>query len=87
MSQRSMNSSYFGLLTVYPEAGFWESQSALAHAAAHCQTHAWDVFGAMKAGWHAAFVARHGMPLFPIGAKPDIIGPDMKAVTDAALLR
>jgi 2-haloacid dehalogenase len=47
--------------------------------------HAWDVFGAMKAGWHAAFVARHGMPLFPLGPKPDIIGPDMKAVTDALL--
>jgi 2-haloacid dehalogenase len=47
--------------------------------------HAWDVFGAMKAGWYAAFVARHGMPLFPLGLKPDIIGPDMKAVTDVLL--
>ncbi len=47
--------------------------------------HAWDVFGAMKAGWQAAFVARNGIPLFPLGAKPDIIGPDMKAVTDAIL--
>jgi 2-haloacid dehalogenase len=47
--------------------------------------HAWDVFGAMKAGWQAAFVARNGIPLFPLGPKPDIIGPDMKAVTDAIL--
>ena len=47
--------------------------------------HAWDVFGAMKAGWHAAFVARHGMPLFPLAPPPDIIGADMKIVTDALL--
>jgi 2-haloacid dehalogenase len=47
--------------------------------------HAWDVFGAMRAGWRAAFVARHGTPLFPLAPKPDIIGPDMKAVTDALL--
>src|ERR1019366_6290107 len=48
--------------------------------------HAWDVFGAMKAGWQAAFVARSGISLFPLGPKPDIIGPDMRAVT-AAILR
>jgi 2-haloacid dehalogenase len=47
--------------------------------------HAWDVFGAMKAGWRAAFVARNGIPLFPLSPKPEIIGPDMKAVTDAIL--
>ncbi len=47
--------------------------------------HAWDVFGAMQAGWRAAFVARHGIPLFPLAPKPDIIGLDMKAVTDALL--
>jgi 2-haloacid dehalogenase len=47
--------------------------------------HAWDVFGAMQAGWRAAFVARHGIPLFPLAPKPDIVAPDMKAVTDALL--
>lgn len=47
--------------------------------------HAWDVLGAMQAGWRAAFVARGGLPLFPLGPKPDIIGPDMRAVTDALL--
>jgi len=47
--------------------------------------HAWDVFGAMKAGWQAAFVARNGIALFPLGSKPDIIGPDMNAVADALL--
>jgi 2-haloacid dehalogenase len=48
--------------------------------------HAWDVFGAMKAGWQAAFVARNGISLFPLGPKPDIIGSDLRAVT-AAILR
>jgi 2-haloacid dehalogenase len=47
--------------------------------------HAWDVFGAMRAGWRAAFVARQGIPLFPLAPRPDIIGPDMGAVTDAIL--
>ena len=39
----------------------------------------------MKAGWHAAFVARNGIPLFPLGPTPDIVGPDMTAVTDSIL--
>ena len=47
--------------------------------------HAWDVYGAMRAGWRAAFVARRGIPLFPLAPKPDIIGPDLTAVTDAIL--
>jgi len=48
--------------------------------------HAWDVFGAIKAGCQAAFVARNGISLFPLGPKPDIIAPDMRAVA-AAILR
>ena len=47
--------------------------------------HAWDVFGAMKAGWQAAFVARNGISLFPMGPKPAIVGADMRAVTAAIL--
>lgn len=47
--------------------------------------HAWDVFGAMQAGWRTAFVARHGIPLFPLAPKPDIVAADMKATTDAIL--
>lgn len=47
--------------------------------------HAWDVYGAMRAGWRAAFVARQGIPLFPLAPKPDIIGPALTAVTDAIL--
>jgi 2-haloacid dehalogenase len=47
--------------------------------------HAWDVFGAMKAGWRAAFIAREGITPFPLGPKPDIVGPDLKVVADAIL--
>ncbi|HYM05662.1 MAG TPA: HAD-IA family hydrolase, partial [Terriglobales bacterium] len=47
--------------------------------------HPWDVFGAMKAGWQAAFVARHGIAPLPMGPKPSINGPDMKAIADAIL--
>jgi 2-haloacid dehalogenase len=47
--------------------------------------HPWDVFGAMKAGWQAAFVARNGITPFPLGPKPGIIAPDMKAVADEIL--
>ena len=44
--------------------------------------HSWDVSGALAAGCKAAFVARPGMVLSPIGAGPDIIGPDISAVVD-----
>ncbi len=44
--------------------------------------HSWDVSGALAAGCQAAFVARPGMVLSPIGRPPDIIGPDISAVVD-----
>jgi 2-haloacid dehalogenase len=47
--------------------------------------HAWDVFGALKAGWQTAFVARDGIAPFPLGPKPTINGPDLRAVADAIL--
>jgi 2-haloacid dehalogenase len=47
--------------------------------------HPWDVFGAMKAGWQGAFVARNGITPFPLGPKPTINGPDMKAIAVAIL--
>jgi len=47
--------------------------------------HPWDVFGAMKAGWQGAFVARNGITPFPLGPKPSISGPDMRAIADAIL--
>jgi 2-haloacid dehalogenase len=47
--------------------------------------HPWDVFGAMRAGWQAAFVARNGITPLPLGPKPNINGPEMKAIADAIL--
>lgn len=47
--------------------------------------HAWDVMGALKAGWRAAFVARPGKVLFPLAPQPEIVAPDMKGVADALL--
>jgi 2-haloacid dehalogenase len=42
--------------------------------------HAWDVAGALRAGCAAAFVARPGMVLDPLAARPDIVGADLSAV-------
>jgi 2-haloacid dehalogenase len=44
--------------------------------------HAWDVSGALAAGARAAFVARPGMVLSPLGAAPDILGTDLAHVAD-----
>jgi 2-haloacid dehalogenase len=38
--------------------------------------HAWDVVGALRAGCAAAFVARPGKVLYPLGPRPDIVAPD-----------
>ena len=42
--------------------------------------HAWDVAGALAAGCTAAFVARPGRVLSPLGDPPDIVGPDLTKV-------
>jgi len=42
--------------------------------------HAWDVIGALQVGCLAAFVARPGKVLYPLGPKPDVVGPDVRAV-------
>ena len=47
--------------------------------------HAWDVAGAMRAGAAAAFVARPGRVLDPLGPQPDIIGSDLDEVADHIL--
>jgi 2-haloacid dehalogenase len=49
--------------------------------------HSWDVSGALAAGCEAAFVARPGMVVSPIGARPDIIGADIAAVVDQIIAR
>jgi 2-haloacid dehalogenase len=45
--------------------------------------HAWDVVGALRAGCAAAFVARPGKMLYPLGPQPDIIRQDFLAVAEA----
>jgi 2-haloacid dehalogenase len=49
--------------------------------------HAWDVSGALAAGARAAFVARPGMVLSPLGAAPDIIGTDLTEVAELIIER
>jgi 2-haloacid dehalogenase len=44
--------------------------------------HAWDVAGALGAGCAAAFVARPGKVLYPLGPQPDIVGRDLNAVAN-----
>jgi 2-haloacid dehalogenase len=45
--------------------------------------HAWDVAGALSAGAKAAFVARPGMVLSPLGPQPDVVGRDLTEVAAA----
>ena len=49
--------------------------------------HAWDVSGALAAGAKAAFVARPGMVLSPLGAAPDIVGADLAEVAGLIIER
>jgi 2-haloacid dehalogenase len=49
--------------------------------------HAWDIVGALQAGCVAAFVARPGKVLYPLGPQPDIIGPDFLAVAEQIVAR
>lgn len=48
--------------------------------------HSWDVSGALAAGCCAAFVARPGMVLSPVGPAPDIVGDDLADVAQQILL-
>jgi 2-haloacid dehalogenase len=49
--------------------------------------HAWDVMGALQAGCVAAFIARPGKVLFPLGPQPDIVAPDLQAAAERILVR
>jgi 2-haloacid dehalogenase len=46
--------------------------------------HDWDVWGAMRAGCAAAYVARSDAP-FVLGEAPDLVGRDLSVVADAIL--
>jgi 2-haloacid dehalogenase len=58
-----------------------EEPAALRLVAAH----SWDVAGALRAGWAAAFVARTGMVPDPLFGQPDIVGADLAVVAEAIL--
>jgi 2-haloacid dehalogenase len=47
--------------------------------------HSWDVAGALRAGCAAAFVARPGMVLDPLVARPDVVGGNLEEVTELIL--
>jgi 2-haloacid dehalogenase len=47
--------------------------------------HDWDIAGAMRAGCTAAFIARPGKVLGPSAERPDIVGKDLREVTDQIL--
>jgi 2-haloacid dehalogenase len=44
--------------------------------------HDWDVTGALRTGWAAAFVARPGQVMNPFGPQPDVRGADLGAVAE-----
>lgn len=47
--------------------------------------HAWDIVGALQAGCAAAFIARPGKTLYPLGPKPDLVAADIRAAADLIL--
>jgi 2-haloacid dehalogenase len=47
--------------------------------------HSWDITGALSAGCTAAFVARPGMIMSPLGPQPDIIEDDIATTVDRIL--
>ncbi|SFN86241.1 haloacid dehalogenase type II [Salegentibacter flavus] len=44
--------------------------------------HGWDVAGALWAGWRAAFVSRPGQQQYPLAPSPEIVAPELKAISD-----
>jgi 2-haloacid dehalogenase len=65
-----------------PEPYHMAAQQLDVEMAALCMVaaHAWDVTGALQAGASAAFVARLGKLLDPLGPAPNIVGPDLDQV-------
>jgi 2-haloacid dehalogenase len=49
--------------------------------------HAWDVLGALQVGCVAAFVARPGKVLYPLGPRPGIVAPDFSILSTQILAR
>ena len=49
--------------------------------------HAWDIAGALAAGCAAAFVARAGKVLRPLGEQPDVVAGDLREVAAQIVAR
>ena len=49
--------------------------------------HAWDIAGAMNAGWAGAFIARPGQVWDPLFEEPDIMAADLREAADAIIAR
>lgn len=49
--------------------------------------HTWDIAGALKAGCSAAFLARPGVVLDPLAARPAFVGADLQEIADQLLAR
>lgn len=44
--------------------------------------HAWDIDGALRAGCAAAFIARPGKVLYPLGPQPDVVALDFATAAE-----
>jgi len=47
--------------------------------------HGWDIAGAKRAGIQAAFISRPGKSLYPLAMQPEIIGSNLKEITESLL--
>ncbi|CAM4060130.1 haloacid dehalogenase type II [Gillisia hiemivivida] len=47
--------------------------------------HGWDIAGAKRAGIQAAFISRPGKSLYPLAIEPEIIGSNLKEITESLL--
>jgi len=47
--------------------------------------HGWDIAGAVRAGWRAAFLARPGAQLYPLAPRPEIVAADLARATESLI--
>jgi 2-haloacid dehalogenase len=95
LSQAGIFDYFEQTLSVHPTRRFKPAPEPYQHAAHSLgvalsdirmvAAHDWDVAGAMRVGCAAAFVARPGMVLGPLQAKPDIMGANLREVADQIL--
>lgn len=84
---------YFDLVISSDEIHCFKPASEVYHLAARrlgaepgqmrlVAAHDWDVTGALRAGYAAAFVARPGQVMNPFGPQPDVRGTDLSEVSE-----